>query len=133
MHTRTRVLGPVHPATLASVTNLAGVRRDQGDLAAARDLYREATKGLLATLGASHTSTSAAMSGYAQTLLDLGEFAKSCEIYERLLAFLRQYLGEAHRETLDAVNELALARYLSNDEEAAEELYRSAMEIARRA
>jgi len=133
LQARRRVLGPTHPATLVSMTNLAGVRRDQGDLLAARELYREATEGFLMTLGASHVSTRAAMSGYAQTLLDLGEFAKSCEIYERLLAFHRQYLGEAHRETLDAMNELALARYLSNDKEPAEGLYRSAMEIARRA
>ncbi|MGH7261960.1 MAG: tetratricopeptide repeat protein, partial [Nitrospiraceae bacterium] len=39
---REKALGPEHPETAISLSNLASVLRDQGDLAGARPLYERA-------------------------------------------------------------------------------------------
>jgi len=52
-----RTLGAAHPDTLATLGNLAGVLKDQGDLAAAREMYERTLMAQERALGAEHPDT----------------------------------------------------------------------------
>jgi hypothetical protein len=51
------VLGPDHPDTLWTMSNLAAIRRDLGDLKGAHDLHEQALAGLRRMLGDDHPHT----------------------------------------------------------------------------
>jgi tetratricopeptide (TPR) repeat protein len=70
-----RVLGPDHPDTAASLSNLALLLRAQGDLAGARPLFERALAIRERVLGPDHPNTAESLNNLASLLKDQGEFA----------------------------------------------------------
>lgn len=65
-----KTLGPEHPATAASLNNLAVLLHDQGDYAGARPLYERALAIREKALGPEHPATATSFS-YLAALLSL--------------------------------------------------------------
>ncbi len=78
---RENVVGPEHPATAASLNNLAGVIQSQGDLAGARPLYVRALAIREESLGPKHPSTAASLNNLAGLLEAQGDLAGARPLY----------------------------------------------------
>jgi hypothetical protein len=70
---RERVLGPHHPDTATSLYNLAGLLRDQGDLAAARPLMERALEIREHVFGPGHQRTIATRRSLDELIAFLGD------------------------------------------------------------
>jgi Tfp pilus assembly protein PilF len=79
-------LGPDHPATAHSLTNLAFFLHDQGDLAGARTLYERTLTIYEASLGPDHSYTALGLDNLGTVLHDQGDLAGAHRLYERALA-----------------------------------------------
>jgi tetratricopeptide (TPR) repeat protein len=106
---RERVLGEMHPSTLAARSNLAGAYLAAGRLDDAIPLYERAVVGSERVLGEIHPSTLAARSNLASAYESAGRLAEAIPLYERTLADREQVLGERHPSTLAARSNLASA------------------------
>jgi tetratricopeptide (TPR) repeat protein len=121
-----QVLGPQHPATAASLNNLAALLDAQGDDAAARPLYERALAIHEQVLGPLHPDTALSLNNLAALLRDQGDDAAARPLYERALAIREQVLGPLHPDTASSLNNLALLLSAQGDYAAARPLYRRA-------
>lgn len=81
----TRLFGPDHSNTLASIQDLARILRLRGDLAGARDLERPLLERRTKLLGEDADETRRTANEFALTLRALGEFSRAKEIQQQLL------------------------------------------------
>jgi tetratricopeptide (TPR) repeat protein len=91
LHERARaiyenVLGPEHPDTATSVSNLATVLWDLGDRAGALPLFEHALAIREKVLGPEHPDTAESVNFLAHVLHDQGDFAGARPLVERALA-----------------------------------------------
>lgn len=85
LETRRRALGPTHPETLRSMSELALVRADRGELDSAAQLYREALELQTQTLGADHPDTLGTANDLANLLMDRSEYDEAETLLRRVL------------------------------------------------
>jgi tetratricopeptide (TPR) repeat protein len=83
---REKVLGPEHPDTANSLTNLARLLQDHGDVAAARPHYERAIAIREKVLGLEHPDTANSLTNLAGLLQDQGDLAAARPLLERSLA-----------------------------------------------
>jgi hypothetical protein len=100
-------LGPDHPTTARSLSNLANVLRDQDDLDAARRLYERALQIREARLGADHPDTARSLSNLALVLAAQGDLDRACALLKRALAIQEVRLGADHPVTVRSRQRLA--------------------------
>ncbi|MGW4866313.1 FxSxx-COOH system tetratricopeptide repeat protein [Streptomyces chartreusis] len=100
-------LGETHSLTLATRHCLAGVLRDQGELAEARAEFEAILAEDRERLGETHPSTLTTRHEFAGLLQDQGELAEARAEFEAILALRRESLGETHPHTLAARHNLA--------------------------
>ncbi|NEA38410.1 tetratricopeptide repeat protein, partial [Streptomyces sp. SID11385] len=110
-----RVLGPEHPATLASRNNLAGAYESAGDLGRAVPLYESALADRVRVLGPDHPDTLTACNNLAGAYQSAGEEGRALPLYERTLADCVRVLGPDHPDTLISRNNLAYAYESAGD------------------
>ncbi|KAK3333869.1 hypothetical protein B0T19DRAFT_139514 [Cercophora scortea] len=122
-----KVLGPEHPSTLASVSNLASVLQDQGKYEEAEQMNRRALNGKEKVLGPEHPSTLASVSNLALVLRGQGKYEEAEQINRRALGGSEKVLGLEHPETLASVNNLALVLQDQGKYEEAEQMNRRAL------
>jgi len=128
-----RVLGPEHPDTLRSMSDLAlamgktgGRRTEVGQLARETlDLQRR-------VLGAEHPDTLQTMSLLAHILRGEGSVAESEKLHRETLDARRRVLGPEHPLTLWSMQSLALTLAAERHFAEAEQLDREALEAQRR-
>jgi tetratricopeptide (TPR) repeat protein len=104
-----RLLGPDHPDTLASRTNLANAYRDAGRTAEAIELHERTLADRERLLGPDHPDTLASRNNLANAYQDAGRTAEAIELHERALADRERLLGPDHPNTLQSRNNLANA------------------------
>jgi tetratricopeptide (TPR) repeat protein len=126
---RENVVGPEHPATAASLNNLAGVIQSQGDLAGARPPYVRALAIREESLGPKHPSTAASLNNLAGLLEAQGDLAGARPLYERALAIFEEALGPEHPDTAGSLNNLADLLRNQGDLAGARPLYVRALAI----
>lgn len=101
-------LGPDHPDTLRSMSNLANAYSDLGQLQKALDLADETYQRQRARLGPDHPDTMGSMSNLAVCYWDFGRHAEALKLFERALELRAARLGPDHQDTLASMNNLAL-------------------------
>ena len=104
---REKVLGPEHPDTATSLSNLAILLQDQGDFAGARPLFERALAIREKALGPEHPNTARSLNNLARLLQDQGDFAGARPLFERALAIREKVLGPEHPDTATSLNNLA--------------------------
>ncbi|WP_439657750.1 tetratricopeptide repeat protein [Lentzea sp. HUAS TT2] len=105
--TATRRLGPDHPDTLTTRSNLAHWRGAAGDPAGAATAYEELLTDHLRVLGPDHPDTLTTRSNLARWRGEAGDPAGAATAYEELLTDRMRVLGPDHPHTLTTRNNLA--------------------------
>ncbi|KAH8824127.1 hypothetical protein DL96DRAFT_1502139 [Flagelloscypha sp. PMI_526] len=103
-----RILGPGHPDTLRSMSNLALTYSDLGQHRKALELKERVLKLQRHVLGEEHPDTLRSMSSFANTYSDLGQHRNAFELNEQVLMLRKQILGEEHPDTVGSMSNLAL-------------------------
>jgi tetratricopeptide (TPR) repeat protein len=124
-----RVLRPEHPQTARSLSDLAGLLQDQGDLARARPLFERALAIYEKMVGPEHPHTAQCLNNLARLLHGLGDYAAARPLYERSLAIHQKVLGPEHPDTAQVLNNLALLFKEQGGFAAARPLYERSLAI----
>ena len=101
------LLGPDHPATLASRNNLAYAYASAGRLAEAITLYEQVLTDRTRILGNDHPNTLSSRNNLAVAYKSAGRLTEAITLYEQLLPDSIRVLGEDHPDTLSSRNNLA--------------------------
>lgn len=151
-----KTLGPEHPTTQATLTNLGGVMLLQGKFKEAEALYRRVLAAREKVLGAEHPETAASLTSLANALFEqakqddvagqpnlpparrgggaqMREFAQASEtetLYRRALAIQEKILGAYHPSVAATLNNLAVLLAGRGRFGEAEPLHGRALEIA---
>ncbi len=103
-----RVLGPEHPDTLNTMSNLGCSLGGQGKHAKAETMTREVLDVQRRVLGAEHPSTLLTMGNLALSLGGQGKHAEAEQMFRELLDMQRRVLGLEHPHTLATVSNLGI-------------------------
>jgi non-specific serine/threonine protein kinase/serine/threonine-protein kinase len=104
---RRRVLGPQHPDTLGSMTNLASTLDNERHYLEAEKLQRETVEVERRVLGREHPETLGSMNNLAFSLERQGRYAEAEKLYAEALEIQRRILGPEHPITLLSMDNLA--------------------------
>ena len=104
---RRQTLGVKNKETLASMTNLAWVLRNQGRFSDAEKLQRETLNSQRSVLGPDHPDTLRTQNDLAATLEREGKLAEAEKLHRETLDARRRVLGPEHRDTLASMHNLA--------------------------
>jgi serine/threonine protein kinase/Tfp pilus assembly protein PilF len=107
--TFTKLLGPDHIQTLASMYSIASAYRDAGKLDLALPLMEEAVTLMKEKLGSDHAETLVARSNLAALYADTGRFSLALQQFEETLEIRRVKLGPNHPDTLVSLNAVAVS------------------------
>ena len=102
-------LGPDHPSTLPSRSNLAGAYCDAGRLDDAIALYEQTLKDFEGLLGPDHPYTLQARNNLAYAYQDAGRLNEAITLHEQNLEDTNRLLGPDHPDTLTSRLNLASA------------------------
>ena len=103
------LLGPDHPATLASRNDLAGAYESAGRLDEAITLYENLLPNYIRVLGADHPDTLTSRCNLAGAYESAGRLTEAITLYENLLPNHIRVLGADHPDTLTSRCNLAYA------------------------
>ncbi len=121
-------LGLEHQETITSLTNLAGLLHQKGDLDAAEPLHRRAVEASEHTLGPEHPRTLTSLGDLAVCLKLQGDLSPAEAINRRVLEVRERTLGPEHPDTLVAINNLANVIKQKGDVAASEPFFRRAVQ-----
>ncbi|KJZ68443.1 hypothetical protein HIM_12168 [Hirsutella minnesotensis 3608] len=124
-----KVLGKEHPATLASMNNLAGVLESLGKYEEAERLHRQEWKLSEKVLGKEHPDTLASMNNLAVVLHHLGKYEEAERLHRQEWKLSEKVLGKEHPDTLASMNNLAVVLHHLGKYEEAERLHRQALDL----
>ncbi|KAF7986448.1 hypothetical protein HWV62_31213 [Athelia sp. TMB] len=124
---REKQLGPEHPDTLTTMSNLGELYREQGKYDEAEPLLARVLRSRETQLGEEHPDTLSVVHGLARLYKDQGKYDEAETLYARVLAGYENQLGAEHPRTLVAVHNFAVLRGRQGRWEEAEELYRRAL------
>jgi tetratricopeptide (TPR) repeat protein len=102
-----KVLGPEHPDTATSISELAFLLHHQKDLAGARPLFERALAIREKMLGPEHPDTATSLNNLASQLRDQGDLTGARPLFERASAIRERVLGPEHPSTATSLSNLA--------------------------
>jgi tetratricopeptide (TPR) repeat protein len=114
-----------------TLSNLAVVIQESGDVEAAEPYLRESRDLILARLGEDHPDALGATSNLAINLKQQGRLAEAEELYRGLVASRRRVLGEAHPLVAADLNNLGRLLQAKRDYAAADSALRAALTLRR--
>jgi len=126
------VFGKVHPSTLISLDNLAGLLYSKGDYMGAEPLHRRALEACERVLGKEHPDTLACVNNLSAVLKSKGDIAGAEPLIRRTVETCERVLGKDHPNTLTSVYNLGELLNSKGDYEGAEQLFRRALETRER-
>ena len=103
-------LGPDHPHTLTTRSNLAITYQRVGNVRKALDMHQDLLTDRTRILGPDHRRTLTTRRDLAVARLKTGNTPRAMDMLEALLPHMEQILGPNHPHTLTARNNLAAAR-----------------------
>jgi len=103
-----RTLGPEHPYTANSVSDLAGLLMDQGAYEDARPLMERALANDEKMRGPEHPNTASSLYNLGTLVAYQGAYDAARPLLERALAIYEARLGPEHPNTASCLNSLAL-------------------------
>ncbi|KAI9766019.1 MAG: hypothetical protein M1840_007026, partial [Geoglossum simile] len=101
-----KVLGPEHPDTLTSVSDLGSVLESLGRYEEAEAMHRRALEGYEKVLGPEHPDTLTSVSNLGSVLESLGRYEEAEAMHRRDLEGSERVLGPEHPDTLTSVSNL---------------------------
>ena len=101
------LLGPDHPASLASCNNLAYAYHAVGHLSDAIALYQQVLTDSIRVLGQDHPDTLASCNDLAGAYESAGRLTEAIALYEQVQEDYTRILGDNHPSTLTSRNNLA--------------------------
>ncbi|KAJ5851796.1 FabD/lysophospholipase-like protein [Penicillium soppii] len=125
---REGVLGPEHPDTLTSVSNLGLVLNSQGKYEEAEAMHRRDLEGSEKILGPEHPHTLASVNNLGSVLDSQGKYEEAEAMHRRALQDREIVLGPEHPHTLASVNNLGSVLDSQGKYEEAEAMHRRALE-----
>jgi serine/threonine-protein kinase len=129
---RREILGEDHLLVAESLQNLAVLRREMGDDAAAEPLLREALA-IQRKHGATDTAVHAkALNDLAAVLEEKGDLETAEKLYTESLALKRKLLGSEHEDVARGLNNLGRLRHRQKDYQSAERYYQQSLSMRRR-
>jgi len=117
------VLGPDHPDTLNTRSNLAGAYRSVGRFDEAIELFERVLAEQERVLGPDHPDTLTVRNNLADAYHSAGRFDEAIELFERVLVGCERVLGPDHPDTLIVRNNLAGAYHFAGRFDEAIELF----------
>ena len=129
---RRRVLGPDHPDTLRSESDLGWTLYEEARYGEAEKLQRRTLASLRRVLGPDNPDTLQSMSNLAAVFDDEGRHSEAETLERQTLDARRRILGPEHPDTLTSMNNLADCLRRQNRLPEAEALFRQALAIDRR-
>jgi tetratricopeptide (TPR) repeat protein len=102
-------LGPDHPDTLSSRSNLALAYRDAGRISEAITMHEQILAVRERTLGPDHRDTLRSRHGLVDSFAAAGRASEAITLYKRTLADQERILGPDHPDTWRLRNDLACA------------------------
>jgi tetratricopeptide (TPR) repeat protein len=103
-----KALGPEHPRTLISVSNLGAVLERQGKYEEAEAMHRQALESREKVLGLEHPDTLTSINNLGLVLKRQGKYEEAEAMYRRALEGREKVLGLEHPYTLASVSNLGL-------------------------
>ena len=104
-----QILGPEHPATLATMNSLAAAYQAAGRTAEAIPLFEQTLVGQVRQLGLDHPDALASQNNLAATYQDAARTAEAILLFRLTLAAKERQLGVDHPSTLNSRGNLATA------------------------
>jgi tetratricopeptide (TPR) repeat protein len=101
-----KALGPEHPDTFTSITNLGLVLDDQGKHEEAEAMHRQALQGYEKALGPEHPSTLTTMHNLAFNLKQLGKVSDALSLLKKCAHLRNKVLGSDHPHAISSYNTL---------------------------
>ncbi|KAF2187603.1 putative kinesin, partial [Zopfia rhizophila CBS 207.26] len=123
---REKVLGPEHPHTLTSVSNLGLVLERQGKYKEAEAMHQRALEGHEKVLGLEHPDTLTSVNNLGWVLESQGKYEEAEAMHRRVLEGSEKILGPEHPDTLTSVYHLAFLFHRQQKYSAASKLYQRA-------
>jgi tetratricopeptide (TPR) repeat protein len=121
-----KAMGPEHPETASTLSNLANLLLATNRLDEAERVQRQALRTLEAALGPEHARVAISSSNLADVLAAKGEFAAARKLYERTLAIDEKIYGPSHPEVAaDLENLAAVVEQIGQKDEARKLLLRA--------
>ncbi len=120
-----------HPALASTITSIALLQLDTGELAAAERAFREALDIFQAVYGEEHTEAATAMLNLATALRGKGDYDQAIPLLRTALRINRAAFGEGHPDLAPVLNELGSHSYGTHDYPSAAEYFREALESVR--
>jgi len=124
---RETVLGPEHPDTLTSFSNLGSVLKRQGKYDEAEAMHRRALAGREAVLGPEHPDTLTSVSHLGSMLKRQGKYDEAEAMHRRDLVGSEKVLGPEHPDTLISVSHLGSVLKRQGKYDEAEAMHRRAL------
>ena len=121
----TNALGPDHPDTLGTRSNLALVHQQAGHLSTAIDMHQALLPDMSRVLGPDHPDTLTTRSNLAAAHQQAGHLSKAIDMYETLLDDRISVLGPDHPDTLITRGNLAAAHYAAGDLQTAIDMHQA--------
>jgi eukaryotic-like serine/threonine-protein kinase len=129
---RRRALGPEHPDTLTSMSNLGAAYSDEGKYAQAEALDQIVLSIRRRVLGPEHPDSLASMFNLGVDYSDEGKYAQAEALDQQVLSIRRRVLGPEHPDTLASMYSLAVDYEHEGKYAQAEALNRQVVDIRRR-
>ncbi|KAI2919241.1 hypothetical protein CBS147320_8602 [Aspergillus niger] len=126
---RKQVLGPEHPDTLTSISNLASTYWNQGRWKKAEELIVQVLELRKQVLGLEHPDTLTSMGNLASTYMNQEQWKKAEELEVQVLELRKQVLGPEHPDTLTSMANLAVTYSNQEQWKKAEELIVQVLEL----
>ena len=101
---RRKVLGPEHPNTLTSMSELASALSSQGKYVEAEQMHQQTLELRRKVLGPEHPDTLTSMSELASALRSQGKYVEAEKMHQQTLELDREVLGPEHPDTLTSMS-----------------------------
>ena len=124
-----KVLGPEHPATLASIMGLASSLCQQGKYVEAEALHRQTRQLTEKVLGPEHPATLASIMGLASSLCQQGKYVEAEALHRQTRQLKEKVLGPEHPATLASIMGLASSLCQQGKYVEAEALHRQTRQL----
>src|SRR6267154_2396275 len=129
---RRRLLGPEHPDTLNSMSDLADALNHDGHYAEAVKLNRETLEIRRHVLGPENADTLNSMNNLGDALWADGHYAEAEKVDRETLDLRRRVLGPEHPDTINSMNNLEVCLIYLGRYPEAEKLGRETLDLRRR-
>jgi serine/threonine protein kinase len=129
---RRRVLGPEHPDTLVTTSNVAALYDLEGKYAQAEALHSQILEMRRRVLGPEHPDTLKSMMNLALAYFDEGKYPQAEALQSQTLAIKRRVLGPEHPDTVKSLYNLAIVYWWEGKQAQADALLTQTLEFQRR-